>query len=170
MPIRLATQNDKGLIISMVNEVYYSSEREFWSEGYFRISDKDFEEYLKNKWLYVLEQNSVILGCVLFKQEARDISSFSMLVCHPNHRKKGVGKKLVSFVNREAIARNNKKMYLELLSPKDWIHDEKKFLKDWYIKMGYNLKKEVDFKDYHPDHVPFMKCDLIFSLYEKNLI
>ena len=34
--------------------------------------------------------------------------------------------------------------------------------------MGYKLKKEVDFKDYHPDHAPFMKCDLIFSLYEKK--
>ena len=170
MSIRLAISKDKALIISMVNEVYYSSEREFWSEGYFRIADKDFEEYLNNKWLYVLEQKGVILGCVLFKQEEMDISSFSMLVCHPNHRKKGVGKTLVSFVNQEAIARNNKKMYLELLSPKDWIHEEKKFLKDWYIKMGYKLKKEVDFKDYHPDHAPFMKCDLIFSLYEKNLI
>ena len=170
MSIRLAVPKDKDLIVSMVNEVYYSSEREFWSEGYYRISDRDFEDYIRNKWLYVLEQKGIILGCVLFKQEEMDISSFSMLVCHPNHRKKGVGKTLVSFVNQKAIARNNKKMYLELLSPKDWIHEEKKFLKDWYIKMGYKLKKEVDFKDYHPDHAPFMKCDLIFSLYEKNLI
>ena len=63
MPIRLAIPKDKDLIISMVNEVYYSSEREFWSEGYFRIADKDFEEYLNNKWLYVLEQKGVVLGC-----------------------------------------------------------------------------------------------------------
>ena len=78
MPIRLAIPKDKDLIISMVNEVYYSSEREFWSEGYFRIADKDFEEYLENKWVYVLEQKGIILGCVLFKQEEMDISSFSM--------------------------------------------------------------------------------------------
>ena len=170
MSIRLAIPKDKAHIISMVNEVYYTSEREFWSEGYYRISERDFEDYIRNKWLYVLEQKEIILGCVLFKQVEKDISSFSMLVCNPSHRKKGVGKTLVSFVNQEAIVRNNKKMYLELLSPKDWIHEEKKFLKDWYIKMGYKLKKEVDFKDYHPEHAPFMKCDLIFSLYEKNLI
>ena len=47
MPIRLAISEDKALIISMVNEVYYSSEKEFWREGYFRIADKDFEEYLR---------------------------------------------------------------------------------------------------------------------------
>ena len=48
MSIRLAKSKDKALIISMVNEVYYSSEREFWSEGYFRISDRDFEDYIRN--------------------------------------------------------------------------------------------------------------------------
>ena len=127
MSIRLAVPKDKDLIVSMVNEVYYSSEREFWSEGYYRISDRDFDDYIRNKWLYVLEQKGIILGCVLFKQEEMDISSFSMLVCHPNHRKKGVGKTLVSFVNQKAIARNNKKMYLELLSPKTGFMKKRNF-------------------------------------------
>ena len=61
MPIRLAIPKDKDLIISMVNEVYYSSEREFWSEGYFRIADKDFEEYLENKWLYAVSYTHLTL-------------------------------------------------------------------------------------------------------------
>ena len=170
MPIRLTIPEDRETIISMVNKVYYSSEKDFWSEGYFRISKADFEKYLKNKWLYVLEENKKILGCVLFKQIEKEISSFSMLVCHPDYRKKGIGKMLVLFVNEEAMNRKNKKMQIELLSPKTWIHEEKKFLKNWYVKMGYKLKKEVDFKDYHPEHVPYMKCDLVFSLYEKRLI
>ena len=167
MSIRLAIPKDKDLIVSMVNEVYYSSEREFWSEGYlgFQIG---ILKIFKNKWLYVLRKR--FFWVVFYLSKRQDVSPFSMLVCDPSHRKKGVGKTLVSFVNQEAIVRNNKKMYLELLSPKGWVHEEKKFLKDWYIKMGYKLKKEVDFKDYHPDHAPFMKCDLIFSLYEKNLL
>ena len=80
MSIRLAIPKDKAHIISMVNEVYYTSEREFWSEGYYRISDRDFEDYIKNKWLYVLEQKEIILGCVLFKQVEIDVSSAFLMI------------------------------------------------------------------------------------------
>ncbi len=170
MPIRLAVFEDCETVVSMVNKVYYSSEKDFWSEGYYRISNEDFNKYLHNNWLYVLEENKCIIACILFKQEQKEIASFSMLVCHPDHRKKGIGRKMVSFVTNQAIKKANKKMYIEILSPKYWIHEEKKFLKTWYVKLGYSLKKEIDFKDYHPDHVPYMKCDLVFSLYEKSLI
>ena len=78
MSIRLAKSKDKALIISMVNEVYYSSERDFWSEGYFRIADKDFDKYLKNKWLYVLEEDKLLLGCVLFKRSKRYFFFFNV--------------------------------------------------------------------------------------------
>jgi len=38
------------------------------------------------------------------------------------------------------------------------------------MNMGYQLIKEVDFKDYYPDHMAFMRCELVFSLYKKSLI
>ena len=170
MPIRLAVLKDKKNLISMVNHVYFSSEKDFWKEGYYRISEEDFKNYMQMKWLYILEEKQEVLGCVLFKQKKQKTSSFSMLVCHPKHRKKGVGKSLVNYITQKALNDKNEIMQLELLSPKNWVHEEKKFLKEWYTKIGYELKKEVDFSEYHPDHKPFMKCELIFSLYEKKLI
>lgn len=169
MEIRLAVESDRKSLISMVNDVYYSSEREFWTEGYYRLTDSDFDNYLSNNWLYVYVDGTGLIGCVLLKQEEPKVSSFSMLVCHPNHRKKGIGNQLVNFVTDTSIKRGNTTMNLEILSPKHWEHKEKVFLKRWYTDMGYKLIREVDFKDYYPDHMAFMRCELIFSLYKKKL-
>lgn len=92
-----------------------------------------------------------------------------MLICHPDHRKKGIGKALVAFVLDKARQDGYEKMQLELLTPADWVHPEKEFLKAWYGAMGFELIREVDFLDYYPDHDRFMKCPLVFSLYELAL-
>jgi len=169
MQNRLARESEKSTVIELDNDVYYTSEREFWSDGYYRIDENDFDRYVSNDWLYVMTQADLIVGCILYKQETADTSSFSMLVCHLGHRRKGVGRKLVNFVTQKSINSGNEFMQLEILSPKDWVHEEKKFLKEWYGGLGYELVREVNFRDYYPDHLPFMKCELVFSLYKKNL-
>ncbi len=80
MKIRLARESEKSTVIELVNDVYYTSEREFWSEGYYRIDESDFDRYVYNDWLYVMTQEDLIVGCILYKQETDDTSSFSMLV------------------------------------------------------------------------------------------
>jgi len=170
MNIRLANNKDKKVIIPLANKVYYSSERDFWKEGYFRVDENEFNGYIKNQWLYIGEIEKEIVGCVLLKPVTDSTTSFSMLICHPNHRKKGIGKTLVNYVLDNAKKNNYKKMQLEILSPVNWTHKEKEFLKVWYESIGFKLIKEVDFLDYYPGHDKYMKCPLLFSLYEKNLI
>lgn len=169
MEIRLAEERDRKVLTEMVNEVYYTSEREFWEEGYYRISEENYSEYIKEKWLYLAIENNEIVGCVLLKRSTPTASCFSMLVCHPMHRKKGIGRLLVDFVHQQAKEQGDEFMRLEILSPRDWVHQEKVFLKAWYASLGYRLVKEANFLDFHPDHAQFMKCDLIFRLYEKPL-
>ncbi|MFT7612096.1 MAG: GNAT superfamily N-acetyltransferase [Parvicellaceae bacterium] len=167
MSIRLAEEKDREVLMEMVNDVYSTSEAEFWSDGYYRINDQQYDQYTGNGWLYLLEDESGIVGCVLLKFDEPGTSCFSMLVCHPDHRKKGIGKMLVNYVTEICIERGDRSMRLELLTPKDWIHEEKVFLKTWYESIGYVLVKEIDFLEMYPTHKQFMKCDLVFSLYEK---
>ncbi len=169
MTIRKAAQNDKEFVISMANQVYYDSERDFWKEGYYRIDEKEFTQHIDNEWLYIGEIDSEIVGCVLMKPVDETTTSFSMLICHPNHRKKGIGKTLVNHVIDIANKAGYHKMQIEILSPMHWIHKEKEFLKSWYTSIGFNLLKEVNFLDYYPTHDKYMKCSLLFSLYEKDL-
>ena len=169
MTIRLASPNDKAIIISLANQVYYSSEKEFWKEGYYRLNEEEFNDHIKSNSLFIGELENEIVGCILMKQVDSNTSSFSMLICDPKHRKKGIGKTLVNHVLTTAKINGNKKMQLEILSPLNWVHTEKEFLKTWYKSIGFKLIKEVDFLDYYPTHDKFMKCPLLFSLYEKDL-
>ena len=169
MDIRLATPKDQSAVISMANDVYYTSEREFWKEGYYRISKNEYENFVNQQWLYLAEINKELVGCVLMKPVDKATTSFSMLICHPNHRKKGIGKILVEHVFKTANEKKYQKMQLEILSPLHWVHEEKEFLKSWYSTLGFKLIKEVNFLDYYPTHDQYMKCPLLFSLYEKDL-
>ena len=169
MKIRLAKPEDQSTVISMANDVYYSSEREFWKEGYYRVNEKEYNHFVEEKWLYLAEIDKTLVGCVLMKPVDKVTTSFSMLICHPEHRKKGIGKKLVDHVFKTAYEKKYHKMQLEILSPLHWVHEEKEFLKTWYGTLGFKLIKEVDFLDYYPTHDRYMKCPLLFSLYEKDL-
>jgi len=169
MTIRLASAQDENIIIPLANSVYYSSEKDFWKEGYYRIDQQEFEYHLNNNQLFIGELENEIVGCILLKQVNKETCSFSMLICHPKHRKKGIGKTLVNHVLSTAKEKKYKKMQLEILSPLNWVHQEKEFLKTWYKSIGFKLIKEVDFLDYYPSHDKYMKCPLLFSLYEKDL-
>ena len=167
--IRLATSKDQSAVIAMANDVYASSEKEFWKEGYYRLNEEEFNRYEQAKWLYLAEIDDELVGCVLMRPVDKITTSFSMLICHPNHRKKGIGKTLVEHVFKTAREKNYQKMQLEILTPIDWVHKEKEFLKTWYTSLDFKLVKEVNFLDYYPNHGHFMKCPLLFSLYEKDL-
>ena len=169
MNIRLATNQDQKVIISLANQVYYTSEREFWKEGYYRIDEQEYNHHLNNNLLFVGELENEIVGCILMKQIDKTTTSFSMLICHPNHRKKGIGKTFVNHVLKTAKEKGYQKMQLEILSPLNWVHKEKEFLKSWYSSIGFKLIKEVNFLDYYPTHDKYMKCPLLFALYEKDL-
>lgn len=169
MEIRLAHSDDRIHVVPMVNEVYSTSEKEFWGEGYYRIDDQEFDNYINGRWLYVGVENGEVVGCILLKKSTPNISCFSMLVCHPDHRKKGVGGKLVDHVFKVARDRGDVAMRLEILAPKDWVHEEKAFLKSWYESMGFELVSETDFAKLYPTHAQFMQCELVFGLYQMNL-
>jgi ribosomal protein S18 acetylase RimI-like enzyme len=169
MNIRLATNHDEKVIISLANQVYYTSEREFWKEGYYRIDEQEYNHHLTNNLLFVGELDNEIVGVILMKQVDKTTTAFSMLICHPNHRKKGIGKTLVNHVLKTAKEKSYQKMQLEILSPLNWVHTEKEFLKTWYKSIGFKLIKEVNFLDYYPTQDKYMKCPLLFSLYEKDL-
>ena len=68
MIIRLATYNDKNVLISLANQVYYQSEKTFGKEGYYRLNEQEFNHHIANNKLFVGEIENEIVGCVLMKK------------------------------------------------------------------------------------------------------
>lgn len=153
----------------IVNEAYYTTEKDFWNEDYYRISIDQLSTLVKQESIFIAKENGLRIGCILFKELKKSTGTFSMLVTDPKHRKKGIGRALVAHVEAQAIELGLNKMELEILRPEDFIHEQKKFLKTWYESLGYVYQSSSLFKDREKSHVPFMKCELVFDKYIKNL-
>lgn len=169
MRVRLAKEEDKTDLIEMINNVYKTSEKEFWKEGYYRIREEEYLNLVRQRELYVLLEDEEKMGCVRLEELEPMKASFSMLTCHPDHRQKGIGKFLVDFAHIQAKSNGCRRMQLQLLQPTDWVHDEKVFLLNWYKQLGYEETETLDFTSKYPDHQQFMKCGLEFTVLEKRL-
>ena len=60
-------------------------------------------------------------------------------------------------------------MRLEVLMPKDWEHELKAILIQWYIRQGYTFTEDEDFAKNYPHIQALMdhKCNL--KIYHKSL-
>jgi hypothetical protein len=60
-------------------------------------------------------------------------------------------------------------MRLELLTPRNWTHPSKEFLKKWYFKMGYKPQAPESFEILHPELVPELATECDFTVWYKSL-
>lgn len=60
-------------------------------------------------------------------------------------------------------------MRLELLTPKDWKHPSKEFLKKWYTRIGYSVQSTEPLEKLHPDKVNNLATPCDFTIYHKKL-
>ena len=164
-----ASINDCGQIVNIANAVYFETEKEFWEEGYYRISTKDCLNHISEQKILVAKLNSNIIGFVLSGQKSKTTFEFSMLTTHFSHQKKGVGKLLVDKVFENAKKLGFEYLEIEVLTPKHWTHLQKEFLTQWYTRLGFNFINSFSFEEKYPTHTKFMKCELEFKLYQKTL-
>ena len=60
-------------------------------------------------------------------------------------------------------------MQLELLVPREWRHESKEFLKEWYGRRGYRLIGTGTVEDAHPHLAPLLGTPCGVTVYEKPL-
>ena len=88
--IRNSNINELSLIKEHADQIYFNNEKDFWKNGYFRISIEECLKIHENNELYVLEENSEILGFFTLKLIDDEIANFSMLTVLEKHQKKGM--------------------------------------------------------------------------------
>lgn len=152
-------------LCDLINRVYFITESVLIDPKISRITLSDLKEIIDKKELMVFELNGIIIGCVHIYITDETTAYFGMLVAHPNYREQGIGKKLIDAVEKWAKEKGCKRICLELLTPKGWIHEQKEFLRSWYVRSGYIKQNVVSFKKEVHLITP---CDL--TLYCKELI
>ena len=169
LSVKEANKEDCKEIVDIANEVYFTTEKEFWKEGYYRISEKDCLKYISKGKIIVAKINSKVVGFVLAGPKSINAFEFSMLTTHFSHQKKGIGKILVTQVFENAKKEGFKYLEIEVLTPKHWTHSQKEFLTNWYTSLGFSFINNFSFESKYPTHAKFMKCELEFKLYRKTI-
>ena len=152
-------------LCQLINNVYHQNEDVLINKSNPRTNLNELKTMINNKKLLIAKHNDKIIGCIQVSLVDEKTSIFAMLVTDPMNRSQGIGKKLVQHAEIYAKKNGCTKMHLKLLTPKEWIHEQKEFLKNWYERMGYIRKYDVPF-----ENEKFYVTPCRFTLYSKQLI
>jgi GNAT superfamily N-acetyltransferase len=115
------------------------------------------------------ESDGHIVGSVRLHDIAEDVSEFGLLVAAPEERGRGVGRALLDFVERDGRERGLRAIQLELLSPREWAHPSKEFLREWYGRRGYGLIRTERPEVRYPQLAALLATPCDLEIREKEL-
>jgi GNAT superfamily N-acetyltransferase len=153
-------------VTDLVNTVYADGEKGIWVAGAARTDRDELASLIRAGELGVARREGEVLGAVRIRRLPSGEGEFGMLAAHPAHRGTGLGRELVAFAEGWARDQGVRTMQLEVLFPNEWEHPTKVFLRDWYIRSGYQVVRKGDFAEDYPGLVPHLAtaCDyLIFT-------
>jgi GNAT superfamily N-acetyltransferase len=156
-------------LAGLVNDVYAAAERGMWVDGAARSSAAEFAELTRAGQIAVARVGAEIAGCIRVQWLDGRVAEFGMLAAAPAHRGAGVGRELVRFAERHAVAAGRRVMQLELLVPRDWSHPSKERLDAWYTRMGYRVVRTESIGEAYPLLAPLLATPCRFVIYHKEI-
>jgi len=156
-------------LMDLINAVYDDAETGMWKRLGTRTNPGEVERLLRNQALILAELDGMLVGAVNVNLMNDGIGEFGMLVADLNQRGKGIGSALVDRAEHWARGMACHTMRLELLTPRNWIHPSKEFLKQWYSRIGYTPQASEPFETLHPELVPELATECDFTVWHKSL-
>ncbi|HEU0176328.1 MAG TPA: GNAT family N-acetyltransferase [Blastocatellia bacterium] len=164
----LGADNIKRLS-DLINGVYDAAESGMWTRKGARTNPAEVERLLRAQALILAEIDGALVGSVNVNLMSDRVGEFGMLVADLNHRGKGIGSALVDRAENWARDIACHTMRLELLTPRNWTHPSKEFLKKWYSRMGYKPHAPEPFEILYPELVPELATECDFTVWYKSL-
>jgi GNAT superfamily N-acetyltransferase len=171
--INHASSEDAGFAAEaagLVNEVYADAEKGMWLDGTDRVTAGEIEAMIDAGRLVVArDADGTLVGAMQLQRLPTGEGEFGMLVAHPQRRGAGIGKDLIAYGESWARTQGLTTMQLELLYPSTWTHPVKKFLYDWYTRLGYRVIGTGDLADDYPELVSRLATPCDFLIFHKAL-
>lgn len=158
-----------GLIVSLVNSVYETSEAGLWVAGARRTSHQDLADLIRRGEIAAAVSDGTVVGSVRLHQLDATTAEFGMLMADPERRGVGIGRELVAFAERWARGRGLTAMQLELLVPRSFTHPAKEFLREWYERAGYRVVHVGTLDDSYPELAARLATPCELVTYRKEL-
>ena len=164
----LETGNIKRLS-DLINEVYDEAESGMWKRKGTRTNPAKVESLLSAQALILAEIDDVIIGSVNVNLLGDGVGEFGMLVVDHKFRGRGIGLMLIEYAEKWACEQDCHTMRLEILTPRNWSHPSKEFLKKWYPSMGYVPHTTEQFELMYPELVLELATECDFTVWHKSL-
>src|SRR5215475_8081953 len=164
----LAVDNIERLS-ELINDVYDDAESGMWKRRGTRTNPAEVERLIRARALILAEIAGALVGSVNVNLMGNGVGEFGMLVADLNHRGKGIGSALVDRAENWARDMACHTMRLELLTPRNWTHPSKEFLKNWYSRIGYKPQATESLDILHPELVPELATECDFTVWYKSL-
>lgn len=168
-PARAEDEAFVAEVTDLVNTVYADGEKGIWVAGTARTDRDELASIIRAGELAVAQREGEVLGAVRVCRLPSGEGEFGMLAAHPAHRGIGLGRELVAFAEGWARDRGVRTMQLEVLFPNEWEHPTKVFLRDWYIRSGYQMVRKGDFSADYPALVPHLATTCDYLIFNKTL-
>ena len=164
------TDNEVLKLSERINNVYNDAESGMWKMDNSRTTPDEINNLIQKKRLLVAYCNNTLAGAVVIKSMPdKKTGEFGMLSADKAYRGLGIGSALVNAAEHWAIAQGFSKMRLEILTPRNWEHPSKTFIKDWYHRMGYAPDKTEPFEVMYPDKFKDLATECDFTVWYKVL-
>jgi GNAT superfamily N-acetyltransferase len=157
-------------ISELTNEVYAVAEAGLWTDGATRTSVGEIAELTEAGEIALARTGGEVVGCIRVQRLDEHTGEFGMLCADPDHRGLGIGRELIRFAERKALADGMSAMQLELLMPRDWTHPTKQFLAEWYSRIGYRIARTGTIDEAYPKLAPLLATPCDFVIYRKELV
>ncbi|WIY07043.1 GNAT family N-acetyltransferase [Amycolatopsis mongoliensis] len=156
-------------ITALVNQVYAESEKGLWLGSTDRTSTDEVAGFVRAGEIAVAFVDGDVAGSVRVQRLDAATGEFGMLAADPARRGLGIGRELVRFAERASRDVGCREMQLELLVPREWTHPAKKFLAEWYDRLGYRVTHRADLAEDYPHLAPSLATPCDFLVYRKDL-
>jgi len=153
-------------VAALINEVYAVAEEGIWLDDARRTTADEVAGFIRDGQLVAAWLDDEIVGCLRLQQLDDATSEFGMFAADPARRGLGIGRELVRFA--EETARGSV-MQLEVLVPREWTHPSKKFVAEWYTRMGYRVTRTGTIDEDYPHLAPLLATPCDFVIYHKDL-
>jgi GNAT superfamily N-acetyltransferase len=154
---------------ALINDVYAVAEEGLWKDGVARTNLNETTDLTRSGEIAVAYLDGRLVGCIRVQQLEDEVYEFGMLAASREHRGMGVGRELVQFVERYARESGCNAVQLEVLVPSEWSHPSKKFLIEWYTRIGYEPKKKGSLAEYYPDLEPLLATPCNYLIFRKDI-
>lgn len=156
-------------LTALINEAYAQSEAGLWVDDAPRTSVSEVAGLIAAGEIVVARLDDRIVGSVRVQSMSSTLGEFGMLVAAPHLKGAGVGRQLLEYVEQWAAQKGFVELQLEVLTPREWVHPSKEFLRQWYTRVGFEQVRLDRFEYAYPALAAQLATECDFVVYRKRL-